>query len=96
MDTLTSEITLSNDFHMTTVTLRIGPDKRLTPGQVRRARMTLCGIDGCTCGGDCGERGPGNPYIVVGPDGAGQIMPDWQHGHETPEELDQYVAESEV
>ncbi len=49
-------ITLKNTFHGTSINLR-PRDSRLSVHQVRRARRILCGIDGCTCGGPCGERG---------------------------------------
>ena len=52
--------TLTNAFHGTEVRLRVHPDNsgiaELTPAQVRRARATLCGIRGCTCGDVCGAR----------------------------------------
>ncbi len=50
-------ITLTNDFHNTSVVLRPDGEERLTVGQVQRARRTLCGIAGCTCGGSLGVRG---------------------------------------
>lgn len=54
--------TLRNDFHGTEVTLRAEPGQVLSLGQAARARRTLCGIAGCTCGNDLGMRGP-NPEI---------------------------------
>jgi len=61
-------ITLKNDFHHTRVSLKSRHGHRLSPGQVTRARRELCGIDGCTCGGYCGERGPQST-----PDGRARI-----------------------
>jgi len=54
----TRRVTLTNDFHHSAVTLMVGEDGKLNPGQVRRARRALCGISGCTCAGNLGERGP--------------------------------------
>jgi hypothetical protein len=51
-------ITLKNDFHNTQIGLKSRHGHRLSPSQVAKARKVLCGIDGCTCGGHCGERGP--------------------------------------
>lgn len=55
---MTTTITLTNNFHETSVRLRMGDDGRLSPSQVRRAARVLCGISTCTCGGDLGQRGP--------------------------------------
>jgi len=52
-------VTLRNEFHGSEVTLRVNSMPcELSASQVRRARNTLCGISGCTCGGPLGERGP--------------------------------------
>ncbi len=60
------KITLTNDFHGTHVRLDVPAlshihneieVQRITPHQRARARRTLCGIDGCTCGGAFGQRG---------------------------------------
>jgi hypothetical protein len=51
-------ITLKNDFHNTKISLKRSSRHRLSPGQVRLARATLCGVAGCRCGGNAGERGP--------------------------------------
>ena len=56
-------ITLINDFHSTAANVRTA-DGWLSKGQVKRIRRTLCGIDGCTCGGELGERGA-QDYAVV-------------------------------
>jgi hypothetical protein len=60
-----STITLTNDFHNTTVTLRCEvlshihnvSTAYLSAGQIKRAKRELCGIAGCTCSGDAGLRG---------------------------------------
>lgn len=64
-------ITLTNDFHGQSVTLRLGQRNArggwpLSQGQIRRARQELCGIAGCTCGGLLGERGRQDVEIVLG------------------------------
>ncbi len=51
-------LTLTNDFHNTSVTLRVGPSLTLSARQVARSRRVLCGNHDCTCGGNAGERGP--------------------------------------
>lgn len=54
-------VTLRNDFHRTTATVRVevrsqnvsGYTERfayLSPSQTRRVERKLCGIKGCTCG----------------------------------------------
>jgi hypothetical protein len=61
-----NKVTLVNDFHNTTVTLmcetlsHIWNEVTIYPSeaQIRRAKKTLCGIDGCTCSSDAGCRGP--------------------------------------
>lgn len=67
-------ITLTNDFHGTSVNLRPDGAGQLSVSQVARARRTLCGVKGCTCGGDLGERGPGNPSVCVYPDGHADVQ----------------------
>ena len=49
-------ITLTNDFHNTSVTLRASGNK-LSRGQMLKAKRALC-CDGCGCSGDFGYRGP--------------------------------------
>ncbi len=68
-------ITLLNDFHQSLVRLRPRGD-RLSASQVKRARRVLCGYDGCTCGGVCGERGrqPDTLAITGRPDGSAEII----------------------
>ena len=62
----TQLVRLKNDFHNSAVTLRCEvlahihgeATIRPTATQIKRARKQLCGIAGCTCGSDCGTRGP--------------------------------------
>jgi hypothetical protein len=50
------QITLTNDFHNTTVTIRAASlPHTMTVSQTRRVRNALCGRSGCKCGG---VRGP--------------------------------------
>ena len=63
-------ITLSNNFHGTTVRIRACIGDTLTPSQVKRCRRVLCGIKGCMCGGPLSERGQqydatGKPFDVI-------------------------------
>ncbi len=57
----TQMIGISNDFHAAASSARakVLRDGRLylSQGQVARIRRELCGLDGCTCGGELGERG---------------------------------------
>jgi hypothetical protein len=50
-------ITLTNDFHGTSVNLRAKIGDVLTMEQAARARLVLCGIHGCKCGGCLNQRG---------------------------------------
>lgn len=50
-------LVLSNDFHRTSVRLRLADGYTITESQARRARRELCGVAGCKCGGIVGERG---------------------------------------
>jgi hypothetical protein len=59
------KITLTNDFHGTSINLILGPHDRLSLRQVRRAREALCGTADCQCGGPAGERGGSNPLIYL-------------------------------
>ena len=51
-------ITIENNFHHTMCRLRASVGDVLIVSQVKRCRKVLCGIPGCTCGGELGERGP--------------------------------------
>jgi hypothetical protein len=58
-------ITLRNDFHDSQATVRVGEDGYLSPSQIRRVRKSLCGIEGCCCGGMLGERGQQDVEIIA-------------------------------
>ena len=58
-------ITIRNYFHGTAYHARPQNGIRLAPWTVRRIRRALCGIDGCTCGGDLSE----HPGTTVDSDG---------------------------
>ena len=49
-------ITLTNNFHNTSVRIRANIGDELSQAQIRRSRQILCGFEGCTCGGLLGER----------------------------------------
>lgn len=57
-------ITLTNDFHNTEAVLRVNSES-LSPAQVKRAKRLLCGVEGCTCSGEAGERGA-QPDVYIG------------------------------
>lgn len=68
-----NKITLTNDFHGTTINLVLRAG-RLSPRQIRRAWRALCGIADCCCSGEAGQRGHGNPLIYVNPNtGIGDV-----------------------
>ena len=50
-------ITITNNLHNTEVSIRANIGDELTINQIKRSRMTLCGITGCCCGGALGHRG---------------------------------------
>ena len=58
-------ITLTNDFHNTSVNVRCEVLSHIhnvataypSLNQIKKAKKALCGIDGCTCSGDAGTRG---------------------------------------
>ncbi len=58
-------ITLENNFHKSFITLRPHKGGRLSAGQVKRAKKTLCGVACCTCSGALGARGPQESQIEV-------------------------------
>lgn len=58
-------ITIRNDFHSTEIRLRADVGDELTPAQIKRAKNALCGIDGCTCSGDTGERGKQDGFELI-------------------------------
>lgn len=49
--------TIRNDFHNSTANVRVSGDGVLSAGQIRTVRNKLCGISGCTCGGELSQRG---------------------------------------
>lgn len=59
------KITLSNEFHNTETVVnpkaitegRFAGFYKISASTAKRARNKLCGINGCTCGGNFGERG---------------------------------------
>lgn len=57
--------TIRNDFHETWATVRVAEDGKLSPSQIKRIRNALCGIKGCTCGGNLSERGRQEVMIDV-------------------------------
>uniref|UniRef100_A0A6H1ZC07 Uncharacterized protein n=1 Tax=viral metagenome TaxID=1070528 RepID=A0A6H1ZC07_9ZZZZ len=50
-------LTLSNNFHNTTTTIRLLPGEIITARRAAGIRRRLCGVQGCTCGDDLGRRG---------------------------------------
>ena len=64
------KITITNDFHNTYATLS-PRGNRLTASQIRRAKLKLCGIAGCTCSDFIGRRGeqprpyPDEPTLLL-------------------------------
>ena len=53
-------IKLYNDFHNTQTSVN---SNVLNIATVQRVRKSLCPSKGCTCSGDLGIRGPGNPEL---------------------------------
>lgn len=51
-------ITLTNEFHRKTATLRLAPDGKVSHRTGLRVWRALCGVDRCACGGQLGQRGP--------------------------------------
>ena len=62
---MSAAIVLTNDFHDSAVTIRATLGQYLSKSQIQRARRTLCGNAGCTCGGNLGERGKQTVEIDV-------------------------------
>lgn len=61
----TVKMTLTNEFHGTSVTLSAKIHYglallTLSPWQVRKAKSTLCGIEGCSCSNELGQRPAGD------------------------------------
>jgi hypothetical protein len=74
------KITLTNDFHGTSVNLIAKRDDisrdlyYLSARQIRRAREALCSSSGCRCGDDVGARGWQRYQVVVERDWRGGEM----------------------
>jgi hypothetical protein len=66
-------LTLQNDFHNTSVSLRAKRGQELSLAQVRRARRILCGITACNCGGTLGQRGANPEVDAFGYDQTGHL-----------------------
>ena len=59
-------ITIRNEYHNSKYPLRVAClPARLSDSQVARCRRALCGIAGCTCGGNLGERGRQDVEIAL-------------------------------
>ena len=56
-------ITLTNDFHNSSVNVRAQLGTDLSERQVRRIRRVLCGIEDCTCSARTGVRGEQQYWI---------------------------------
>ena len=69
---MTTQITLTNDFHNTSATVRPVPIKsgrfagyhKVTRATMLRTRRKLCGRTGCKCGGQFGECGGAYLYVT--------------------------------
>lgn len=69
-------ITLTNDFHRTTTTVRLRPvggHYVISKRAARDANRKLCGISGCCCGDTFGARG-GTILDLVSDDDASYIV----------------------
>lgn len=82
--------TLTNDFHNTSATVRPEAIKegrfagmhKISRATMLRTRRQLCGIAGCTCGGQFGERSGGAYICVVNEDAERNIIVDLGASHE--------------
>ena len=72
MKTRKKTVTLRNDYHGTVARVATVDGGRLSQSQVNRIRRRLCGLGGCTCGGNLSERGP-QPGLVVDADQDGKV-----------------------
>jgi hypothetical protein len=71
-----AQFILRNDFHHSEVILSLPrAGGQLSRGQVRKARQALCGLTGCVCGGQLGERGPQTYEVLATPDGGAIVRP---------------------
>ena len=49
-------MTITNDFHCTSIEIRAKVGQIVSPSTLRRVRRALCGIPTCTCGRSDGSR----------------------------------------
>jgi hypothetical protein len=69
------KITLTNDFHGTTVNVQPDPLGWLSPRQVKRAEKLLCGMTDCLCAQSAlGTRGRQSVKIEESYDGSGRTI----------------------
>jgi hypothetical protein len=59
---------ITNDFHGTEAIVRLWSGSIIRAAEARRAKIALCGVDGCTCSGRLGERGPQPPIDSQDPE----------------------------
>jgi len=59
-------ITLTNNYHNTSVSLRADVGDYLTQSQISRARRELCGMSDCECSSSIGTRGHQSVSIESG------------------------------
>lgn len=86
---MAATIILTNEFHGTEA--RVRPSlitsgrftgyHRVRRATVRKLRAALCGVAGCTCGGNFGERG-GSYLAVVDQDYQGDYIIDIRDSHQ--------------
>jgi hypothetical protein len=70
------DLTLTNDFHNTEVTVRLQDRSGLlTPSQTARVRRELCGTAGCSCG------------IIRGPQAEAYYGHEWEQDEAGQERL---------
>ena len=53
---MTKKITITNDFHHSSITVRVPSNGLLSVGTTKRIYRTLCGIADCQCGGIRGKQ----------------------------------------
>lgn len=62
-------ILIRNTFHNTETYTDVGADLTITKDRRRGIRRRLCGMRGCTCGGDLSERGDSRRCAIGDRDG---------------------------
>ena len=80
--------TLTNNFHNTEATIspveikegRFAGYHKVSRATMMRARRTLCGVSGCQCGGQFGERG-GAYLNVINEDSDRNLIVDMKASH---------------